>query len=171
MILSKRFKRKLKIYYSKLVRSKGSVHSVAMGIAIGIFMSVAIPFGQILIAIPLAFLFKAHRGMAVLFTFVSNPYTTPILYPAACLVGAKILGISLSFAQIESSIGKILSSFRFHEFTEIGWDLFISFMIGGPIVGMAMAIPGYFISARIISVYRKRRESHRMLKRNNRREE
>lgn len=160
MILSKRFKRKLKIYYFKLVRSRGSVHSVAMGIAIGIFMSVAIPLGQVLVAIPLAFLFKAHRGMAVLFTFVSNPYTTPILYPAACLIGAKILGISLTFVQIHSSIQKVFSSFRFYEFSEIGWNLLISFMIGGPIIGITMAVPGYFISTRIISAYRKRRKCH-----------
>lgn len=166
MMLSKRFKRKLKIYYAKLVRSKGSVHSVAMGIAIGIFMSIAIPLGQVFISIPLAFLFKAHRGMAVLFTFLSNPYTTPILYPVACLVGAKVLGISLTLAQIQSSIQEIFSSFRFHEFSEIGWDLFISFMIGGPIIGMSMAVPGYFIAFRIISSYRKRKESHRTLMRN-----
>jgi uncharacterized protein (DUF2062 family) len=164
MILSKRFKRKLKIYYSKLVRSKGSIHSIAMGIAIGIFMSVAIPLGQMLIAIPMAFLFKAHRGMAVLFTFISNPYTTPMLYPAACLIGAKVLGISLSFVQIQSSISEIFSSFRFHELSEIGWDLLISFMVGGPILGIVMAVPGYFISTRIISAYRKRRECHKMLR-------
>ncbi len=164
MILSKRFKRKLKIYYSKLVRSKGSIHSVAMGIAIGTFMSVAIPLGQILIAIPLAFIFKAHRGMAILFTFISNPYTTPILYPVACLVGAKMLGISLTLAQVQLSVHEVFSSFRFHEISEIGWDLFISFMIGGPIIGLAMAVPGYFISVRIIFAYRKRRDYHRMLK-------
>lgn len=163
MILSKRFKRKLKIYYSKLIRSKGSVHSVAMGIAIGVFMSVAIPLGQVLIAIPLAFLFKAHRGMAVLFTFITNPYTTPILYPAACLIGAKVLGIRLSFAQIQSSISEIFSSFRFHALSEIGWDLLISFMVGGPILGIVMAVPGYFISARIITAYRKRRAYRRLL--------
>jgi len=161
MILSKKFTRKLKSYYSKLIRSKGSVHSIAMGIAIGIFMSVAIPLGQILIAILLAFLFKAHRGMAVLFTFVSNPYTTPILYPTACLVGARILGIKLSFAQIQSSINEIFSSFRFHEFTEIGWNLFVSFTVGGPIIGIIMAIPGYFIASCIISGYRKRKNYHR----------
>lgn len=170
MILSERFKRKLNIYYSKLIRAKGSVHSVAMGIAIGIFMSTAIPIGQILIAIPLAFLFKAHRGMAVLFTFITNPYTTPILYPAACLVGAKILGISLTFRQIQSSISEIFSSFRFYEFTEIGWNLFISFTVGGPIVGIIMALPGYFIAFRIISDYRKRKESHMAEKRTNWRE-
>ena len=164
MILSKRVNRKLKIYYSKLIRSKGSVHSVAMGIAIGIFMSVAIPLGQVLVAIPLAFLFKAHRGMAVLFTFISNPYTTPILYPAACLIGAKVLGISLSFVQIQSSMSEICSSFKFHEFSEIGWNLLVSFMVGGPILGIVMAVPGYFISIRIISTYRKRKEYRRQLR-------
>jgi uncharacterized protein (DUF2062 family) len=159
----KRFKEKLKIYYSKLVRSKGSVHSVAMGIALGIFMSVAIPIGQIFIVIPLAFLFKAHRGMAILFTFLSNPYTTPVLYPAACLIGAKVVGISLNFSQIQLSVQKVFTSFGFHELSEIGWNFFISFMVGGPILGIVMAVPGYVISTRIISAYRKRKNYHRML--------
>ena len=68
-MLSKKFRRAYKYYYIKLVNSKGTVHSVAMGIAIGFFMSVAIPIGQVIVVVPLAFIFKAHRGMAVFFYF------------------------------------------------------------------------------------------------------
>ncbi len=157
-MLSKKFRRAYKYYYIKLVNSKGTVHSVAMGIAIGFFMSVAIPIGQVIVVVPLAFIFKAHRGMAVFFTFFSNPYTTPILYPVACLIGAKILGIPITFIQIQSAIEKVIYSFDFSSLTGLGWNLFISFMLGGPILGLIMAIPAYFISAHLIRIYRKQRK-------------
>ena len=72
-----------------IIRSTDVPHKLALGVAIGLCCGVAIPLGQMLLAILLAFIFKANKILAAAATFISNPYTTPIIYPFFCYLGIK----------------------------------------------------------------------------------
>ncbi|HBM16862.1 MAG TPA: hypothetical protein DD381_11035 [Lentisphaeria bacterium] len=153
----KRFKREIKRASIKLIGSKDSIYSSSMGVAIGLFCSVAVPFLQFALAIIIAYFLKASKTLAVIFTFFSNPYTTPFLYVSACLLGASILRVDITIVEIKSSFKDIYSSFSFEAISHIGWKLFISYMVGGPIIGAALGLAGYFLSAKFIIVHQRNR--------------
>ena len=167
-MLPRKIKRKIKRVYVKLIGSKDSVYSSSMGVAIGMFCSVAIPLFQFVLAIILAFLTRSSKTLAVIFTFFSNPYTTPFLYTAACLLGANILGLDLTMEEIKTSFIEIYSSFSFEAITHIGWKLFISYMVGGPIIGAVFGFVSYFISTKLIITYQKKRAARRVERINSR---
>jgi uncharacterized protein (DUF2062 family) len=66
--------------------------SIAVGLAIGIFFGLSIPFAQGLFAGAAAVVLRANLAVAVLATFVSNPFTTPAILVGAYFVGAHALG-------------------------------------------------------------------------------
>ena len=163
-MLSKKHKRTIKRAYVKLLGSHGTIYVTSMGVAIGLFCSIAIPFFQFVLAIILAFILRANKALSVLFTFFSNPYTTPFLYPAACLLGAKILGLDLTLDEINQSFKEVFSSFSFDTMSHIGWKLLLSYFVGGPIMGIVFGIIGYFGSVKLINNYKKRRAIRRNAK-------
>lgn len=145
----------------KLIGSHGTIYATSMGVAIGLFCSIAIPFLQFVLAIILAFIFRANKALSVLFTFFSNPYTTPFLYPAACLLGAKILGLDVTLDEINKSFKELFSSFSFDAISHIGWKLLLSYLVGGPIMGIFFGVIGYFGSVKLINAYKVRRAIRR----------
>lgn len=160
-MLSKKYKKIIRRAYVKLIGSHGTIYATSMGVAIGLFCSIAIPFFQFVLAIILAFILRANKALAVLFTFFSNPYTTPFLYPAACLLGAEILGLDLTFDEINQSFKEVFSSFSFDTLSHIGWKLLLSYIVGGPIMGVFFGIIGYFGSVKLINDYKVRRTIRR----------
>jgi uncharacterized protein (DUF2062 family) len=77
--------------------------SVAGGVAIGLFFSVATPFIQIPLAAMFAILFRVNIPIAAFCTLLSNPFTTPAILYGAYKVGAVLTGqpASAQFAAIE----------------------------------------------------------------------
>lgn len=156
-MIPKKIKRIVKRAYVKIIGSRGSIYSTSMGVAIGLFCSVAVPLFQVVLAFVLGFFLKANKSLALLFTFFSNPYTTPFLYTASCLLGAEILGLDLTLEEIKTSIKELYSSFSFDAISRIGWKLLISYLVGGPIIGAVLGVVGYFASDKLITVYQKKR--------------
>lgn len=66
--------------------------SVAGGMAVGLFFSVASPVAQILLAAITATLLKVNLPVAVFGTFFSNPLTTPAILFFAFHLGAFLVG-------------------------------------------------------------------------------
>jgi uncharacterized protein (DUF2062 family) len=64
--------------------------SVAGGVAIGLFFSIATPFIQIPLAAIFAVLFRVNIPMAALCTLLSNPFTTPAILYCAYKLGALL---------------------------------------------------------------------------------
>ena len=142
-------------YILLIIRSKDTPHHIALGVAIGLFCGVAIPLGQMLLAILLAFIFKANKIFAVAATFISNPYTSPIIYPIFCYIGSKIIGIDLSIAEINKFVTDLIWSFNWSNLCNMGVDLLICYLIGGTLVGIVLGIVGYFVTYRVAMVHRK----------------
>ncbi|MEO0499492.1 MAG: DUF2062 domain-containing protein [Pseudomonadota bacterium] len=68
-------------------------HSVARGVALGLFLGFAIPIGfQIFVAALIAVSTRANIAVAALFTGVSNPITAIPIYLGALKTGDWLLG-------------------------------------------------------------------------------
>jgi hypothetical protein len=64
----------------------------ALGVAIGIFFGLLLPFGQIPLAGFTAILLRGNVPVAMASTFISNPLTLPAIFYLAYLIGVLLMG-------------------------------------------------------------------------------
>lgn len=153
-------RRKLRILYLKLVKQSGTPESISRGVAIGFFTGFFIPFGgQMIIATALAFILKARKIPAIACTWVTNPWTVPVIYPFQCYLGAKLMGGHLTFKEINSFIGTFLKEHTFQAFMNLGSEIMIPFFVGGAFLGLLSAFGSYFASYGMIISHGKRVEA------------
>lgn len=139
---------KIKNFVKKLIRIKDSPQKIARGFAIGVFWGIMPTFGfAIVFSLPTAVFLKGNKLAAVVGTVVANPLTVPFLYPLEYKIGQLILRteplpLSWDFFSLRSllSLGK-------------------SFLIGGVIFAIGMALLTYFLVLQIIARYRSRHHS------------
>jgi len=151
-------------YYYKLIRANGTPHEIALGVAIGLFAGVSIPLGQVILALILAYFLKANKIFAFIFTFITNPYTSPIIYPGLCYLGSRVLGINFTFGQITDSMKNALTSFSLNQLLVLGNSLLLSYLVGGLIVGLIIGVIGYFVSKKFLIAHRLKKSQRRKSK-------
>lgn len=69
-----------------------SRHSVALGVALGIFFGLLVPLAQIPLSVGMAVLLRANVPTAIASTLVSNPVTFGPIYYMAYQIGNTLLG-------------------------------------------------------------------------------
>ena len=67
--------------------------SVPRGVALGMLVGIIVPFAQILFASLLCLSVRANVPVAALTTFVTNPFTTPLIWLGAYKVGSWLLQV------------------------------------------------------------------------------
>jgi uncharacterized protein (DUF2062 family) len=67
--------------------------SVPRGVALGLLVGIIVPFAQILFAALLSVPIRANVPIAALTTFVTNPFTTPLIWIGAYWVGGALLRV------------------------------------------------------------------------------
>jgi len=67
--------------------------SVPRGVALGLLVGIIVPFAQILFAALLSVPVRANVPLAALTTFVTNPFTTPLIWIVAFWVGEWLLRV------------------------------------------------------------------------------
>src|SRR6186997_2589756 len=67
--------------------------SVPRGVALGLLVGVIVPFAQILFAALLSVSVRANVPLAALATFVTNPFTTPLIWVVAYWIGSWLLRV------------------------------------------------------------------------------
>jgi uncharacterized protein (DUF2062 family) len=164
------FQRQLRYVYLRFLRLRGDPHDLALGMALGVFagMMPILPF-QTALAVALALFFKGSKIAAALGTWVSNPFNWYFLYIYSYKIGAWLLGISekhkvlhsimTSIHQKEGAmviLGKIASA---------GGAMTAAFLVGGLSLGIASALPAYFIFLRFFQWIKAWRHKRRMHKR------
>lgn len=139
---------KIKNFIKKLIRSKDSPQKIARGFAIGVFWGIMPTFGfAIIFSLPTAILLKGNKFAAVVGTFVANPLTAPFFYPFEYKIGQLILRTDpLPFSWEFFSLKSLL-------------NLGKSFLIGGVIFAIGMALLTYILVSQIIARYRSRHHS------------
>ena len=160
------FSRRIKYYYLRLARLRGEPHELAIGMALGIFsgMMPIIPF-QIALAITLALFFRGSKITAALGTWVTNPLNWYFIYLYSYKIGASILGIPRENGMISS----VMDPFQHAEgylqlighITGAGTTIISSFLLGGFIMGLVVALPSYFICLRFFQFVRHWRQKRR----------
>lgn len=153
----------------KIEALRGNPHHIAIGIAIGVLVSFTptIPLHS-LIAIVLAFIFRASIPAAFIGSWCSNPLTIPIMYTASYHVGISLWGdVHLNGNVIGALIQAIENAATFAEkgrvcgvFLSTQLHIFYKMLAGGLIVGAVPAIIAYGTTYAVIKKLRIK-ENHR----------
>ena len=141
----------LKKVYERFIKIRGEPRKIALGFALGLFVGMSPTMGlQIAIAVFLAALFKWNKISAAIGVWITNPVTAPFIYGTTYLIGAKLLGIRKTYVSNSEinldTITKIL-----HKAPEFFWAL----IIGGIIIGLPLAIAGYYFSYAAVTRYQE----------------
>lgn len=138
-------------FVQRVKNLEGDPHYVAMGLAIGVFVGITptIPFHTVL-AVLLAFILRGSKVAAALGVWFSNPITAPIFYWGSYKAGMYLLGNPAPFDIKYESILELL---------DLGIEVTIAMISGGIILGILPGIASYFITRKIITTIRLRKES------------
>ena len=90
--------------------------SVPRGVALGLLVGIIVPFAQILFAALLSAPVRANVPLAALATFVTNPFTTPLIWVAAYWVGSILLRIDA--ATIVAPVNTAIERTELQQFLE-----------------------------------------------------
>lgn len=128
---------------------QGDPHYIAKGMSIGIFVGITptIPFHTVL-AVALAYIFRASKAAAAIGVWFSNPLTIPLFYFGSYKAGMFLLDYSSPFDSTSRSISELL---------ELGLDVTFAMITGGVIIGIPPAIAGYFITRQIVKRIRSKK--------------
>jgi hypothetical protein len=142
-------KNKIREFTKQVKQLHGDPHYVAMGMAIGVFISITptMPFHTV-IAVALAFIFRGSKAAAALGVWFCNPLTAPLFYWGSYKAGMFILGDSGSF---NVNFESILELFR------LGADVTMAMITGGVILGILPGISAYFLTKKIFLTIRSRK--------------
>lgn len=137
------FYKKLKLFFLKLARARASTLEIAWGAAIGTFISVFPTFGAgVFLVILLSKLFKFNLIVALAFSVVSNPFTSPFFLVLSYKVGAVITGNSMEI--------------NMHNWNENLGDTGMVMLLGSVIVSGTMGLIAFFTSQFVVTKIRNR---------------
>lgn len=141
----------LKKTYERFVKIRGNPREIALGFALGIFVGMTPYMGfHMAIAVFLAALFKWNKIAAAMGGWVSNPLTAPFIYSATFYVGDKVLHAGNACCiPTELNLDVIVQLLK--SAPEIFWIL----TVGGIVVGIPVAVLGYYIALSTILRYRE----------------
>lgn len=155
--------RTLKYFYLRFIRLKGDPHTLAKGIAIGVFIgsTPTVPFHTVL-TLSLALIFRAAKFPALV---ASMLVTNPLTYYLSWKIGNWLTPWDLSWERINTVKEVILSGAGFFEiisaFGKLSHEVIIAMLLGGIIYATPLALLGYIISYKFfMTVQKKRRDKH-----------
>ena len=151
-----RMKRAVKLMYLRIMRLKATPHSVAMGVACGVFggclpVVPVIPL-QTIAGVALAFVFGGNKVAAAISTWVSNPLNWLLFYYVQYKIGTFLLPFDL---------GLNLMEIEAEQLVDAGWQAVVVMMTGGIVLGVPCAIFSYFPVRYFVRRYRIRKAMNR----------
>ncbi|MGV1098779.1 DUF2062 domain-containing protein [Thiovibrio sp. JS02] len=156
-------------YYLKVLRLQGDPHSLALGVAIGLFVGVTptLPLHTVLI-IGLAGLLRGNIIAGLIASVViSNPLTMLPQYYFSWRIGSLLLPGHLSWERIKGLLVRINSGADFQEILasigRLGLDSVAVMLLGGILLATPFTIAGYLLSLRFFTTLRKRQQEKHIL--------
>lgn len=131
------YRRALLYLWYRLVRLNASPHTVALGFAVGVYMSFS-PFLGFHLALSglFAWLLRVNIAASMLGNFLGNPVTYPLMWAAVYETGAVVLGKASGMQGVDLSLLKFdAASF---------WELFLPFLVGSIPIGVLAGLVFYF---------------------------
>lgn len=120
--------------------------SVSVGVSAGVFADFMPPFGQMLIAAVIAFYKKGNLGLAMLVTFISNPFTYLPIYYLCYQLGEAILSLfdwGSQHLSREDAAGLSMQNIMNHPLDYL--FLLVPMTLGGFIFGVVFAVLSYYL--------------------------
>ncbi len=163
----------------RLRRLPDTPQKIARGIGVGVYVSFTPFFGfHFLVATALAIMLRGNVIAALLATFFGNPLTFPLIATGSLTLGHKLLGLAGEFAADKSifqlfknTAADFLYNFKalftaqqadWSGLDEFFFSVFVPYLVGGMIPGIAFGVTAYLLSRPVISAYQKRRKGHLM---------
>jgi uncharacterized protein (DUF2062 family) len=141
--------------YERFLKIRGSPSEIARGFALGLFVGMSPTIGfQMPIAIFLAALLKWNKISAAAGVWITNPLTAPLIYSFTYFTGAKLLDLKISFNLLEGLDLSTLST--------AGPQIILALVVGGVVIGLPLAVPGYYLSYYAVHGYQTRLK-HRLV--------
>ncbi|MFZ0240715.1 MAG: DUF2062 domain-containing protein [Desulfobacterales bacterium] len=138
--------------YERFLKIRGQPREIALGFALGLYVGMTPFIGlHTVMAVPLAALLKWNKISAAVAVWFTNAATAPFIYSVTYLVGARIAGVEKVFSWTD------LESFSavYHlilKTPEIIWAM----VIGGMILGVPLAVAGYYLAFYVVSRYQEK---------------
>lgn len=158
----------------RMRRLPDSPHRIALGFAVGAFVSFTPLFGMhFILAALIAWALRANVLAGVFGTVVGNPLTFPLISVTSLWLGRWMLGrgeggsefetVTRAFAEGFNAIwGTVKSWFGYGPSTIDGLvafldDIFLPYLIGGIVPGLIAAALCYWLLGPIVAAYQERR--------------
>ena len=151
----------------RVLHANDTPHRLALGIALGLFISWTPTIGlQMVLVLLAASVFKAKRIVGLPIVWISNPLTAVPIYYMNYAFGRFLIGLfgdrpMQSYEQVESAFSQLYNNWgRFYEIQF--WkmlsgalvDMSLEIWVGSVIIGVVLGLIGYIVSYKVIVWYR-----------------
>jgi hypothetical protein len=161
--------RTAKYYYLKFLRLQGDPHSLALGVAIGLFIGITptIPLHTVLIIV-LTWILRGNILAALIAsTAVSNPLTWLPQYYFSWRIGNWLLPGQLSWDRIQALLGVFASEAGFRQtltlLGQLGLEAAAVMLLGGTLLAIPFTCAGYILTLKFFRALRKKRAEKHIL--------
>jgi uncharacterized protein (DUF2062 family) len=142
----------LRRLYERFVKIRGRPREIALGFALGLFIGMTPTMGiQMPIAVFIAAIFKWSKISAAFGVWITNPFTAPFVYGLTYIVGAKLLNLKAALTLPNDFSWDLLK-----ELISNAPLILSALTVGGIIVGLPLAVAGYFLSYGAINQYQQK---------------
>ena len=143
----------------KMVRDPLPPEDVAAGWALGMFVGCSVPFGlQLIVSVPLAMMMRVSKVGATVGTFITNPLTIWISYPAQTMAMGWLLGRDFSWDYILKAMRGVAKNSDWKTLLSLSGDVVVCFLLGGLALAIILTPITYFAVRTIVRSHRSRRE-------------
>ena len=145
----------------KMVRDPLPPEDVAAGWALGMFVGCSVPFGlQLIVSVPLAMMMRVSKVGATVGTFITNPLTIWIIYPAQTMAMGWLLGRNFSWDYILKAMRGVAKNNDWKTLLSLSGDVVVCFILGGLALAAVLTPITYFTVRTIVRRFRSRRSGY-----------
>ena len=143
----------------KMVRDPLPPEDIAAGWALGMFVGCSVPFGlQLIVSVPLAMMMRVSKVGATVGTFITNPLTIWIIYPAQTMAMGWLLGRDFSWDYILKAMRGVAKNSDWKTLLSLSGDVVVCFLLGGLALAIILTPITYFAVRTMVRSHRSRRE-------------
>ena len=158
-----------KYYFLRLLRLRGTPHSIAMGAAIGVFIGLTptIPFHTITILAITVVTRTSVIAALITSLIVCNPLTYIPIYYFSLLLGNLVTPFALNWDKLKGVLDVVLSDgsleTRIKPLLSVGYEATVVMMVGGTVLALPFAILTYYAFLFLVVSYRRKRRQKQVL--------
>lgn len=155
------FRRSVLYLTKRIMRIAATPHAVALGVAIGVFVTfIPVPGLHIVLAVALAWPMAGNLVASALGTAIGNPLTFPFIWGATYELGQAILRFGEPGAAAPIELGHAMLDFRLAELWE---PLLKPMVVGGLPLGVLFSLVSYVLTRWAVARFQGRRAPRRSM--------